>query len=301
MITFGEGKISLGKSGIPSPNWPVGHGYVMIPSDQDRDKYIQSCLKNNRIFIRSEDGNVYPKIYVDSECLERIEFPETADDLGSIVIWVNIPKHNIPVVVGVLDLDNNINKITKDLQRRIQKIASDGQIDIFLDAQEKALNFAVTSEVSGKGKININVINPDHTAEIEAYVKGIVTLFATKNFTIKSGEELNLNVLNTEGDNSFSLRYKDGEGLTIEDEFGNKIEMVDGLIRFNGGDNDGMVLVNGLVTRLNAIEDKLNSLIGKYNTHIHPATSGTTSPTTSQESTITPTNKSDVENTKITQ
>ena len=78
---------------------------------------------------------------------------------------------------------------------------------------------------------------------------------------------------------------------------------------FNGGHLGGMVLVNNVVTQLNAIENKLNSLLGKYNAHIHVTTAtvstgapGIINPTTSQESgTITPTTAPDIENDKIKQ
>lgn len=78
------------------------------------------------------------------------------------------------------------------------------------------------------------------------------------------------------------------------------IEVKDGQTTFNDGSYGGLVQIAALVKKLNSLEDLLNDLITKYNTHIHPATSGTTSPTTTQETkTVTRTKQSDLENTTV--
>lgn len=78
-------------------------------------------------------------------------------------------------------------------------------------------------------------------------------------------------------------------------------------IQFNGGDNGGLVLVNPLVTKINALENLVNNLITQYNAHSHILTltsgTGTAAPTTNQETgTIAPITKAgDIESTVITQ
>jgi hypothetical protein len=67
---------------------------------------------------------------------------------------------------------------------------------------------------------------------------------------------------------------------------------------FNGGGKDGLVNVNDLVTKLNNLESKVNTIISTFNAHVHPA-SGVISPTPIVGS-LTPTNKSDIEDTNIT-
>lgn len=80
-------------------------------------------------------------------------------------------------------------------------------------------------------------------------------------------------------------------------------------IIFNGGDLNGLVIIQDLTDKLNELKDTVNDLISKYNAHVHittatigaSATPGVLSPT---ESTATPAkafNKADYENTKIKQ
>ncbi len=71
-------------------------------------------------------------------------------------------------------------------------------------------------------------------------------------------------------------------------------------IYFNGDQFGGLIKIDELVTRLNTVEDKLTSLITKFNAHVHTgvitgagSTGTTTTPETSDHGT---TLKNDIEN-----
>lgn len=79
-------------------------------------------------------------------------------------------------------------------------------------------------------------------------------------------------------------------------------------IKFNGGELNGLVIIQKLTDKLNELKDTVNSLINAYNNHTHITTAtvgtgpvGTISPTMGKANTAKPFNKSDYENTKIKQ
>jgi len=83
------------------------------------------------------------------------------------------------------------------------------------------------------------------------------------------------------------------------------IAFQNGKIQLNDGSYGGLVEVINLVTKLNNLENLVNDLISKYNIHTHILTlstgTGTAAPTTTIETgTLTPTQRSDIENTIIT-
>lgn len=71
-----------------------------------------------------------------------------------------------------------------------------------------------------------------------------------------------------------------------------------------GGSKGGLINIGDLVSKINAIENKLNSVINTFNTHVHsgvttgPGSSAVT-PTT-VAGTLTPTNRTDIEDVKVT-
>lgn len=81
-------------------------------------------------------------------------------------------------------------------------------------------------------------------------------------------------------------------------------------ITLNGGDNGGLIVIQSLVDKINALEKAHNGLVTSFNTHIHTTTAtvsasavpGVIAPTTAQSTdTIAPTTTvNDIENGKIT-
>lgn len=76
-------------------------------------------------------------------------------------------------------------------------------------------------------------------------------------------------------------------------------------LQFQGGELGGLVEVQPLTTKLNSLENLVNDLVSKFNSHTHILTlttgTGTAAPTSTQETTVlTPTVRADIENTAIT-
>ena len=71
---------------------------------------------------------------------------------------------------------------------------------------------------------------------------------------------------------------------------------------FNGGTNDGMVKVGDLVSKMNNLENKVNDLVTWSSTHTHTGVTpgpGSTGTAVGIVGTLTPTQQSDLENTKV--
>jgi hypothetical protein len=82
------------------------------------------------------------------------------------------------------------------------------------------------------------------------------------------------------------------------------LEITDGLIEMNGGNNDGLVVVGDLVSKLNAIEQDINNLKAAFSAWVVLPNDGgaalKTAAATWYAATLTQTQQSDIENTKVT-
>lgn len=92
--------------------------------------------------------------------------------------------------------------------------------------------------------------------------------------------------------------------VTMINKYTGYVAMFSGIekIKLNGDNYDGLVKIGDLVDKLNALENKVNSIINTFNTHTHPyvnvSTPATTSPSTSPVAgTLTPTQQTELENT----
>lgn len=109
-------------------------------------------------------------------------------------------------------------------------------------------------------------------------------------------------VLLVAGEKSASVQI-DVDGLLLEIEQ-TKVLIADGEIMINDGSLGGLVKVSELTTKLNNLENKVNDIVAKFNSHTHVLTlttgTGTAAPTANPVSgTLTPTEQSEIENEKV--
>jgi hypothetical protein len=94
-----------------------------------------------------------------------------------------------------------------------------------------------------------------------------------------------------------------GDQLLQIPEIGSTVFIVDGIIVgysdlselwLRGNQFGGLVKVSDLVTKLNNLEDKVNSLLAAYNAHTHASSGAPPVPTVTGS--LTPTTQNDIEN-----
>lgn len=228
---------SLGTTGVASGKDSSGVAYVVIPEDQDRDVFITTCYRTQTVMLRDEMGAAWRNVFVTKDLLQQVVFPEKSSERGSSVIWVKIPKHNLPVVLGVLDLKNIYSVIQEEHQFRLQQRSPVGNsVDFNARALSASLDLAVASTEDGKGSLRVKITNPDQTAELDVYVKGNINVFADKKIRLGTNEELTMEVVKPDLSPLGILTYKAGTGWTLKDEFNNEVTTESGHVRIKVSD-----------------------------------------------------------------
>jgi len=175
---------------------------------------------------------------------------------------------------------------------------SDFDIDVLTNTDNWIYDVKLIPFVSDT--LNYNV--PKVGSYIVCYYLNDYDAFITN---ITESTNITQTTLNTSIIQSSNLNNVDDSNIS-----GSFIKLIsDNIIQFNNGDNFGMVKVQKLTQKLNAIENKLNEVINLFNLHIHlvptatplpPATAAITAPTTTSGIPLTPiTQQSDIENPDI--
>lgn len=66
--------------------YSVGYGYIAIPSGVDRDDYIDTCFRRERVTVITDLGGVFNDCYITSDALQRISFPSDIEE--KVVVFV---------------------------------------------------------------------------------------------------------------------------------------------------------------------------------------------------------------------
>lgn len=206
---------------IPSRRGSSGTANIIIPKDIDRNVFISECQKNSTITILTEQNERIDNVLVAENVWNFISFPNTPNELGSRVIWINIPKYNQPVVVAKINKQNEI-ELREEEEFLIKKeIKGKGVVELSLDPKNNAISINLNS-FEDVGQLDIKVkANQKGVLNLESDSDIIISAPKITSF-IKESIDVVIQDLETQ-ETKTEIKYKLGEGLSYLDEFDNFI------------------------------------------------------------------------------
>ena len=198
---------------------PVAVGYVCIPAGVDRDLFVAKCLRTCRISVYTDNGDYMDRVPVSNEIISSIEFPASATELGSAVLFVVLPNKNKPVVLCSL-LSHEESNVLREGEFYIEKKTENGVARIGGSTEDGIVN--IISNFKDVSKVNVVSFSDD--AEINFSTNGTFNVVADKTIALSSYSGVDIVIKNVATGNSSTISYVSGSGFTYSDEFGNKIE-----------------------------------------------------------------------------
>lgn len=174
---------NIGKIPFGDEKWSCGVAYVSIPSDVDRGIYIYESIRKGTITIKTEDGGVYRNCPVSKNIFNYLDFPQRYQDNGTPVFYVTEPQHQQPVILGVLNyndevIDHNENEF------RISREKSNTLVQIVGNSENGDLLFLVQG--TERSNLNIRLAHPDNKGELSIDIDGIYDIKTTQDINISS-------------------------------------------------------------------------------------------------------------------
>jgi hypothetical protein len=242
-----------------------GTGYVFIPNDiTDREKFISDCYNTSTVSILNTEGQRFDRVQVNRSMFYDLDFPETVNDIGSLVFWVKNQKHNQPVIVAVINKRGEVLGFQKG-QFSIKKDSSTGNVSITGDSNKGNLFINVQSDEGGN--IVINAKNTDKSNKVQLNVDGNIETVSS-NFNSQVLEQFLVKIKNSlESDDETTIKYVRGTGFEYSDEFRNILTINEDGFKYENGDNvfemdsDGKVSVkNGNYSLTDLITDLISTI-----------------------------------------
>jgi len=250
-----------------SGNLPAGIGFVIIPENVDIEEYKQDVYNTGRISIFGGYGhsNFY-NVHIDRESLQRVKFPKKSGEMGSPVVWINIPKHNEVVVVACLKYDKDFFSHSEN-RKRITATDSGNIVDVDLDAKKGTISISGNG-VTERMVMNIELTDKNKDAIFQLKVNGQILTHSTQRTINASQGKIENLVTDLDGTikAKSSLSPDETERYTYEDEYENKVSVSEEKIeiradkssKINFGDgNEPLVLGNMLKEILEKYDDAL--------------------------------------------
>lgn len=222
----------------------IGFGYIYIPDNINREKFIQTCYSTNIVSIFTDEGEYIREIRIDKNRLQEINFPVNSNEYGSPVVFVNLKKYNIPIIIGVLEFPDNFSDLKENFFKLI-RITEDSTVSISGDAEEASIDISILTKNEKGSVLNINVKDPNDNSVVNLNVNGVVKIDASKGIIVSDANENEFTL------DELGLKFKSSSGL---------IEILkNGEIKLNGGDIENMVLGQQLLLILTRILSSIMS------------------------------------------
>lgn len=160
----------------------ISRWFIYMPSDIDRNTYIQNCFRTGTVTLVDEWNEIQHRARIGKLALQSISFPKDIDSKGSEVICNSMPYSGQLYVVDVYYKADEFVDQTEESYRFIKTI-NGGIAELLIDGNGK-INLNVDSEEVSE--VSINVTDKNKSGKFTVNVNGSATLNASKNVLINS-------------------------------------------------------------------------------------------------------------------
>lgn len=214
------------RKNISNYSSPVGFGYIVIPHNDDREKYIKTCLRKERVAIQLEaGGSVINNCYISKESLNRVVFPQTSNNLGSAVAYIVPQFYDIPIIIGIISKEDETQLLDENSFKH-EVHTNDSIVSIIGKGKEGNLFIEVNSEYSSGGNIYVTLRNKENKANLSIKCFGDINIYSEGDIVLKTLKQVSIQSfhINENGEESLNAKLSLSEdSFLIEDKNENKI------------------------------------------------------------------------------
>lgn len=228
MNDYGNDPISL--RGDSNPREYCGVGRVILPKtpdggEVDREKYIKRCMDTATVsIINRVHLDIVHDVPVDPDVLQRIRFPKDSNELGSSIVWVNIPIYNRPIVIALLNTNDDMSNIEEG-SFKIFRGSGPTSVGISGTVRKGNINISAISGTGSGGVLNITVSNTGNEAQMNVNVSGYINI-NSRSTTVSVSENLKVEAEDpdTKKLTTYEISGTKVEARVKEGKSGHKIE-----------------------------------------------------------------------------
>jgi hypothetical protein len=244
-----------------------GIGNIVIPKDKDPQQYITRCFRTGMVSIVLENGGIVDNVIVSKSAIKDLAFPDDYKSLGSQVIWLNKPRQNQPIIIGIFSKNNELINVSR-YKDSMRKASQYGLVEMIVDSSKGVAIINSTSFSEKGGDIYIISTNKQQSSKLNIMVSGTINI-TTPDLNIINSDTLSIVIKDSTKDkNVTSISYTKGKGFSYADEFGNKYIINQDNIQFSpkskfniGNGNQPIPLGNALLEQLQNTQAQVTAII----------------------------------------
>lgn len=202
----------------------IGIGYLIVPTDVNRDKFLSECFAKERFCIYTNHSEFIANVPCLKHVLNDLKFAESGE-LGSCILYVNVPGQEIPIIVGTLPFQN-LSSYRKESDFIFIKDLGDCELGLTGNLILRKLFLSIKSATKKFCKLIIGV-SGDDKSELSLESTGYVLIKGDTGIKIKgNNKEIILDKDKILITNTSKQNIKiDDDGFDYKDGLGNKFKL----------------------------------------------------------------------------
>lgn len=212
----------------------VFFGNIVLPNDVERERYVKYAIQSNTACVLTPNGEfmkdvpvVYSFCGINDGFVHAIDYPQTSNELGAEVVMVNVPTHNMPIIIGFLPSREAYYDLVEEEHAKWTRVSNkEGDSSSFTIegfGLQGVINLIAQSNKDG-GRINLSASNEQKKGELN-FTSNFINIYATSDvlldvggeWTVTAENDININSLEGKiklGDNT----EKSAKGETLKDQ-----------------------------------------------------------------------------------
>jgi hypothetical protein len=254
--------------GIGTDRDSSGFGYVIIPSDIDRDKYLRLVYKTGECMIRTTFNDVYKGVRIPKHLIQDLDFPKKSGEYGSLIGWVNTPTINQVSIYGIFISPKEMPQNEETIKISGHTFGSKS-FGTSTDLSEDSISHSVTlsDTLGNEGAIEILAVGSDgNGSSLTLNLDGKASLYGDELSEMKSYTEIKLTTGTDADSNKSTLTLKNTGIFEFTDFNGNFIRVEKGKVSIEA--KDGEVNIGGVTTDFAILGDKAKTELNKSKARI---------------------------------
>lgn len=257
----------LGIKNIDTGIGSAGVGFVVVPTDVDREEYINDCYRTNTLTINGGKGyGFFSGVHTDVNVMQNISFPTDERNRGTAVVWVRDAISQLPVIIASLRKQDEYYNLAEN-QFRIKRnnVEKTKAIEIFADGDESCIDIILLSDEITPANFNIKINSKNQKSILNINCDNEINIVSDNKIKIETNKKVEIEITE-EGETKTAISYELGKGFIYKDEFENEINCKDGEINIisekinhNGG-KEPMVLGDTLVDLLRDVLSEIQKM-----------------------------------------
>jgi len=203
-----------------------GFAYIIVPSDTDRESYIQYVYRTGFAMVITPYNDIIKDVKIPRDKIQYLEFPLEAGEYGSLIHWCNIPVTNQVVATGIHARPGEFYPYKEGLY--VEDVGTDScSISVTRNVKQFLRSVTISNDFDQDGGLHYTAKSSGENGalcRVRLLCNGNIDMYADNEIIVKADKKLHIQIAHKD-DEKCTLTIDENGDFLYEDRHKNSIKL----------------------------------------------------------------------------